>query len=58
MQADSLPTELSGSYEEVLIIKKIGKEKKDVKDSAKKQKTAPQKEKVKINIETLKLKCS
>ena len=42
-QADSLPTELSGSYRKVLIIKKTGREKKDVKDSTKKQKIVPQK---------------
>ena len=42
----------------LLVIKKIGKEKKDEKDSTKKQKTGPQKEKVKINIETLKPTCS
>ena len=55
---DSLPTELSGSYRKVLIIKKDGREKKDVKESTKKQKIVPQKEKMKISIRTLKPKCS
>ena len=58
LQADSLPTELSGSYRKVLIIKKTGREKKDVKDSTKKQKIVHQREKMKINIGTLKPKCS